>query len=174
MHLCQSQQGGNSFRVASNLFRIPRDLFVGLRLPLVDSSLVFGKCRLLFYYHVQQVSYSDVLFVRKKALLSSTIPCQTLLEILRKSLYRRLNRPRCRITQGTKRFALNVVAEIQQQFCIFRSPATVFNALENLHQPISAFAARREPAASVVFVKLRQVLRRFNDIDGLDNQTETA
>src|SRR5437879_1032534 len=97
-----------------------------------------------------------------------------LLEILGKSLDRRLNRPRRSVAQRTKRFALDVVAEIQQQLGIFRSPAAAVDALENLHQPISAFAARRTPAARFMFVKLGQVLRRFKDIDGLVHYYETA
>src|SRR5439155_18609956 len=99
---------------------------------------------------------------------------QTPLEILRKSLYRRLNWPRRSITQRAERFALDVVAEIQQQFRIFWSPAAVVDALENLHQPISAFAARRAPAARFMFIKLRQILRRFKDIDGLVHHDEAA
>src|SRR3989442_4201681 len=99
---------------------------------------------------------------------------QTPLEIFRKSLYRRLNWPRRRVTQRAERFALDVVAEIQQQFRIFWSSATDFNALENFHQPISAFATWRAPAARFMFIKLRQVLRRFKNIHGLVHHDEAA
>src|SRR2546427_8957925 len=99
---------------------------------------------------------------------------QTPLEIFPKSLYRRLNWPRRRVTQRAERFALDVVAEIQQQFRIFWSCATDFDALENFHQPIRAFATWRAPAARFMFVKLRQVLRRFKDIDRFIHHDKAA
>src|SRR6267154_2629445 len=83
---------------------------------------------------------------------------QVLLEILRKSLHRRLNWPRRGITQRTKRFAFDVVTQIEQELSIFRTAAATFNAFEYLHQPVGPFTTRRAPTARFMFVKLSQVL----------------
>ena len=77
-------------------------------------------------------------------------------------------------TERAKRFAFDVVAEIEQELGVFRTAASTFNALENLHQPISAFATRRAPAARFMFVKLSQVLRRFEYVHRFVHHDETA
>src|SRR2546425_529413 len=97
-----------------------------------------------------------------------------LLEIFRKSLDRRLNRPRSCVAERTKRFALDVVTEIEQQQRIFRTPAAFLDAFKILSQPVGAFATRRTPAARFVFVELSQVLCRFKYVDGFIHHDETA
>src|SRR6266571_1517578 len=75
---------------------------------------------------------------------------EVLLKIFRKSLDRRLNWPRRGITERTKRFAFDVVAEIEQQLRVFRPSTATFDPFENLHQPIGPFATRCAPAARFV------------------------
>jgi len=50
---------------------------------------------------------------------------QFLLEVFREPFHRRLNRPRRRIAERTKRFAFDVVAEVEQQSRVFND--TIFN-----------------------------------------------
>ena len=70
-----------------------------------------------------------------------------LLEIFRKPLDRRLDRPRCRIAQGTKRLAFDVVAKIQHQLRVSGAAVAIRDAPENLYQPVRALATRSTPPA---------------------------
>src|SRR5882757_6630179 len=97
-----------------------------------------------------------------------------LLEIFRKPLNCGLDRPSGCITERTKRFAFDVVAEIQQQLRIFRTAAAFLDAIENLDQPVRAFTTRRAPTARLVFVELSQILSRFKDVDSFVHDDETA
>src|SRR5438067_3170547 len=102
------------------------------------------------------------------------VGCQTLLEIFRKSLNRRLNRPRRGVAQRTKRFAFNVVAEIQEQLNVVFVSAAAFNAFENLYQPVGPFATGRAPTARFMLVEFSQVHRRFKYIYSLIHHDESA
>src|SRR4029077_4393598 len=66
--------------------------------------------------------------VRLRAAVHSN---QMFFKVFRKTLYRRLNRPRCGIAQRTKRLALDVVTEVKQQLRVFRSATAARNAFEN-------------------------------------------
>src|SRR5688500_14730073 len=81
---------------------------------------------------------------------------QPLLKIFRKLFDRALDRPGRGITEWTKRFTFDVVADVEHKLSVLGPTAARCDPIENFHEPVGAFTAGCTPSARLVFVKLGQ------------------
>src|SRR5258708_7345433 len=64
------------------------------------------------------------------------------------------NRASRRVSQRAERFAADVVADVQEQIEVLLFASAMFQAVENLGQPVGSLAARRTFATRLVAIKL--------------------
>src|SRR5699024_7547477 len=86
-------------------------------------------------------------------------------KLVRELFDRRLYRPCRGIAERTKRLALDVVADVQEELCILGPAAACRYTVKNLNAPVCTLAARCTPTARLVLIKLAEVFGRFHNVD---------
>src|SRR5205807_9877170 len=85
------------------------------------------------------------------------------LELFTEQLHTAYNRSSRGITQWAERFPTQIITDIYQQIDVLLLSLPMFQAMQNLRQPVCSLAAGRTFAARFVAIKLRHTQHRAHD-----------